>query len=101
MAIACMAATMGALGVSLPTWTVNALELGGEHGGLTYTFVNNLSNLAGIVAPIMCGILVDRLGDRAGFTAAFWLAAGLNVLGMLVFVTFVSVKTTEDARAGA
>ena len=94
-AIACMTVAMGALGVSLQG-AVNSWEIGGEHGGLTFTFVNTVSNLMGIAAPLVCGILTDSLGVRAGFTAAFWLTAGLNVVGLVVFVTFVSVDSEQQ-----
>ena len=90
-----MTVAMGALGVSLQG-AVNSWEIGGEHGGLTFTFVNTVSNLMGILAPLVCGMLTDSLGVRAGFTAAFWLTAGLNVIGLVVFVTFVSVDSEQQ-----
>ena len=95
-AIACMTAAMGALGLVIPIWQVNAMEIGGEHGGLTYTFVNNLANLAGILAPVVCGMLTDAMGKRAGFTAAFWLSAGVNVIGTVIYVVFVSAKSEQQ-----
>ena len=90
-----MAAAMGGLGVALQA-SVNSWEIGGEHGGLTFTFVNTVSNLMGILAPIACGMLTDSLGVQTGFTAAFWLTAGLNVIGTVVFVTFVTVKPQKQ-----
>ena len=78
------------------TGAVNAWEIGGEHGGLTFTFVNAVSNLMGVLAPVVCGILTDSVGMRAGFTAAFWLTAGLNAIGTVVFVAFVSVKSEQQ-----
>ena len=93
MAITCMTAAMGVLGLIVPLWSVNALELGGEHGGLTYAFVLNTANLSGIIAPLVSGLLTDALGLRPGFTAAFWLAAGLNVVSAVIYVLFASVES--------
>ncbi|MBA3898472.1 MAG: hypothetical protein H0X36_15370, partial [Sphingomonadaceae bacterium] len=43
-------------------------------------FQNFVGNLAGIVAPALTGLLVDRTG---GFGAAFAVAAGVSLAGAL------------------
>jgi dipeptide/tripeptide permease len=44
---------------------------------------NAAGNLAGLIAPAITGVLVDRTGL---FNVAFALAAGVNVLGLVGWV---------------
>ena len=99
IAIVLMTAAMGALGIAVSAWPVNALELGGPHGGLTYTFVNNVANTTGILGPLVCGMLTDNLGEETGFRAMFWLSAGINVAGAIVFAIFASVTPETTVQA--
>ena len=95
IAIAAMSMAMGSLGLAISSWSVNCLDIGGAYAGVAYAFVNTISNLMGAIAPLVCGVFTDALGDAEGYAAVFWLSAALNVLGALVFVVFVSVDSVE------
>jgi sugar phosphate permease len=96
VAIAMMSTAMGCLGLAISSWSVNCLDIGGAYAGVAYAFVNTVSNIMGAIAPLVCGVFTDALGDAEGYTAVFCLSAGLNVLGAFVFVVFVSVESVEQ-----
>ena len=95
VAIAMMTASMGALGLAISSWSVNALDIGGAYAGVAYAWVNTVSNIMGAIAPIVCGAFTDALGDEAGYTSVFWLSAVINIVGSIVFVAFVSVEPID------
>ncbi len=63
---------------------------------------NAAGNMAGLIAPAITGVLVDRTGL---FDIAFALAAGVNVLGLLGWVIMMPriapIEWTAPMRAGA
>jgi MFS family permease len=71
------------LGVEVAGLYVCAQTLGGPDAAARWMGVQNFcANLAGITAPIVTGMVVDRTGS---FTAAFAIAAGLAVIGIVAF----------------
>ena len=61
--------------------------LAGPHaGGKWMGFQNGLGNIAGIVGPLITGILVDRLGN---FDLAFGLAAGVALTGIFGWLVLI------------
>ena len=68
--------------------------LGGPHAAGKWMGVQNcLANLAGILAPIVTGYVVDSTGK---FGLAFALAAGISLTGILGWVFFVKRIETVD-----
>jgi len=66
---------------------------------------NTCANIAGITAPLVTGVVVERTGS---FTAAFVIAAALAVIGIMAFgfvvrrIEPIDWNVTEPARpAGA
>jgi len=61
--------------------------LGGPTASARWMGVQNFcANVAGVTAPLITGVMVDRTGS---FTAAFAIAAGLAVIGLLAFSLLV------------
>jgi cyanate permease len=66
---------------------------------------NTCANIAGITAPLITGVIVDRTGS---FTPAFVIAAALSVIGIVAFgfvvrrIQPIDWEVTEPVRpAGA
>ena len=57
---------------------------------------NFMGNLSGISAPVITGVVVDRTGS---FSAAFMLAAGVALVGMLAYGVIVRRIETIDWHA--
>jgi nitrate/nitrite transporter NarK len=64
--------------------------------GAVSGFVHLIANLAGIVAPMATGFLVQASGT---FTSAFVLTGGIAVLGALGVAIFVRQPRAETAEA--
>jgi len=76
-----------AFGFTSPQLYSIGQTLGGPRGGGKWiAFQNCIGNLAGIVAPIITGAVVDRTGE---FTWAFAAAAAVSVVGALSWVTMI------------
>ena len=58
---------------------------------------NAIGNMAGIIGPIVTGLIVDRLGD---YGWAFYIAAGVSVFGAIWWLVGVPrVRAIETAQA--
>lgn len=68
--------------------------LAGPHAsGKWIGFQNGLGNIAGIVGPIITGLLVDRYG---GFEAAFAVAAAVSLLGVVGWLAMIPKVAAID-----
>ena len=91
-----------AFGFGFNAGTIFAIgqTLAGPHaGGKWMGFQNGLGNIAGIVGPLVTGMLVDRLGN---FDLAFGLAAGValtGIFGWLVLIPKLAPITWSTARS--
>jgi len=75
------------LGTELTGIYVSAQTLGGPTAAARWMGVQNFcANIAGITAPLITGVVIDRTGN---FSAAFVIAAGVAVLGFLAFAFVV------------
>jgi MFS family permease len=71
------------LGILIPAFFASAQTLAGPLAAARWFGVQNfVGNLAGISAPIITGMVVDRTGS---FSSAFLIAAGVAVLGMVAY----------------
>ncbi len=74
--------------------------LGGPRAAAQWMGMQNLcANLAGVLAPLLTGILVERAGS---FTGAFAVAAAVTLAGVLAYAVVIPTVTPVDwAAAGA
>jgi MFS family permease len=71
------------LGIAIPAIYVTAQTLAGPDAAARWFGVQNfLANLAGVSAPVITGIVIDRTGS---FSLAFLIAAGLAFVGMIAY----------------
>ena len=98
--------TCGALGLTSPnTYAVGQTLAGPQNAGRWTGIQNCLANIAGLIAPFLTGVLVDRTGS---FLSAFLIAAAISVLGAIAWVFGVGriepidwTSRTPDAHAAA
>jgi MFS family permease len=70
-------------GIFTPAFFATAQTLAGPQAAARWFGVQNfLGNFAGISAPVITGIVVDRTGS---FSLAFLIAAGLALVGMIAY----------------
>ena len=90
-------------GVGIGIWTpalfATVQTLAGPHAaGRWMGIQNSLGNVAGIVAPVVTGIVVDRTGT---FSGGFLIAAALALIGMVAYGLIVGRIEPIDWRASA
>jgi MFS family permease len=87
------------LGILMPALFATVQTLAGQHASARWYGVQNfITNFAGITAPAITGVLVDRTGS---FSAAFLIAAALSLVGMLAFGLIVRKIEPVDWRPAA
>lgn len=81
---------------------INQIDIAPRYAGFLLGITNTFGTIPGIVAPIATGYFT---GDHtlAGWRKVFWVAAGINVFGGLVYTVFGSGKIqpwaiTEEER---
>jgi MFS family permease len=85
------------LGMLVPAIFASAQTLAGPGAAARWMGVQNFSaNLAGISAPLITGVVVDRTGS---FSSAFLIAAAVALVGMLAYGVIVRRIETIDWRA--
>jgi MFS family permease len=85
------------LGVVTPALFASAQTLAGPEAAARWIGIQAFAgNLAGITAPMITGILVDRTG---AFSAGFLLAAVLAAVGMIAYGLIVRLIEPIDWRA--
>jgi MFS family permease len=71
------------LGIVMPAFFATAQTLAGPEAAARWFGVQNFfGNLAGISAPVITGVVVDRTGS---FSSAFLIAAVLAVVGIIAY----------------
>ena len=99
IALPCLYLTAFGFGFNASTIFAIGQTLAGPHaGGKWMGFQNGLGNIAGIVGPLVTGILVDRLGN---FDMAFAVAAGAaltGIFGWLVLIPKLQPMTWSTAK---
>lgn len=78
-----MAGSAAGLGVLIPAFYASTQTLAGPAAAGRWMGVeSSLTNFAGIAAPVITGVLVDRTGS---FSVAFLIAAALSLCGMICY----------------
>jgi len=79
-------------------WSLIQDIVPGNRVGGTGGFVHLLANLAGLAAPTLTGLLIQYGG---GYDSAFFLAAAIAAVGMVVVITAVKSRAEPVAPARA
>jgi Sugar phosphate permease len=90
--------SLGGLAFAAPViWSIPAIIAPKGSVGSVGSIMNLMGNVAGIVAPIVAGLVIDRTGS---FTINFFIAGGILVLGILSFIFLLgNIKQIEEPEA--
>jgi MFS transporter, ACS family, glucarate transporter len=91
-AVACLALASGAHDLTLPVLWATCTDAGGKFGGTSSGMVNLASSLSGVTAPLVAAKLAEMFGS---FTAVFYVAAGLYLMGAIVWLFIDPQKSIE------
>ena len=97
-AIAFLALASGAHDLTLPVLWATTTDAGGRFGGTASGFVNFASSLSGMLAPLSSAALERMFGS---FHAVFYAAAGLYVIGALLWLVIDPQKGLIHAKENA
>ncbi|XP_039977283.1 sialin isoform X2 [Xiphias gladius] len=92
-------------GISASGVFINQIDIAPRYAGFLLGITNTFGTIPGVVAPIATGYFTED-HTLAGWRTVFWVAAGMNVGGALVYTIFASGKiqpwaVTEEERAEA
>ena len=59
-----------------------------KHGGIVFAICNTVANLSGFLAPITTGRLINDNNTLGNWQLAFWVAALVNIPGLVAFQIF-------------
>jgi ACS family glucarate transporter-like MFS transporter len=91
-AVACLVLASGAHDLTLPVLWATCTDAGGKFGGTSSGFVNFASCISGVTAPLVSAQLAHVFGS---FNAAFYVAAGLYVVGAMVWLLIDPRRSIE------
>lgn len=94
-AIGLLALASGAHDLTLPVVWATTTDFGGRFGGTASGVVNFASSLSGMLAPLSAAWLQTVFGS---FHAAFYAAAGLYVMGAVMWLIIDPRKTLAEGR---
>jgi ACS family sodium-dependent inorganic phosphate cotransporter len=86
----------GALGAGAFTWSgfvPNHLDIAPRYADVLMGITNTAGTIPGIIGVAITGWLVDVTGT---YSAAFALAAGINIFGAIVWLAFASGERVID-----
>ncbi|XP_033493176.2 sialin-like [Epinephelus lanceolatus] len=92
-------------GITTSGYYVNQIDIAPRYAGFLLGITNTFGTIPGVLAPIATGYFTED-HTLAGWRTVFWVAAGINVSGALIYTIFASGKIqqwalTEEERAEA
>ncbi|XP_074930276.1 LOW QUALITY PROTEIN: sialin [Gadus morhua] len=101
VALLCVSATVG--GISAAGVFINQIDIAPRYAGVLLGITNTFGTIPGVLAPIVTGYLTED-HTLTGWRNVFWVSAGVNALGALIFTCMGSgvIQTwalTEEERA--
>jgi len=97
--IACLVASVGMIGFSMPNVAANTMDLSPSDAGTLMGLTNTISNAVSILAPMVVGALTYGHSTRLQWTKIFAIVAAINAAGAAVFVVFGSGRRQDWAAA--
>ena len=93
LTVVCITLGLGALSCFASGMGVNHLDIGPKYAGALVGITNTAATLPGILAPFLTGLIVQLTGN---WNMVFYLAAGVMVVGMLIWNLFATGETLFD-----
>lgn len=93
MALLTLCAALGAGSMCWAGFASNHLDIAPKHADVLWSISNTAGTLPGIIGVTLTGLLLDVTG---GYTATFIVAAGINVVGALIWMIWGTGKRIID-----
>lgn len=93
VAVVCITLGLGSLSCFSSGMGVNHLDIGPKYAGALVGITNTAATLPGILAPFLTGLIVQLSGN---WNMVFYLAAGVMLVGTLVWNLFATGETLFD-----
>ena len=93
LALATLCVALGLLGLTWPGFAGNHLDIAPRHADVLYGVTNTFGTIPGIVGVAATGWLLDLTGS---YTATFVVAAGVNIVGALVWLIWAAGEPIVD-----
>ena len=95
--IACLVASVGMIGVSMPNVAANTMDLSPSDAGTLMGLANAVSNAVSILAPQIVGALTYGRSTYTQWTEVFAIVAAIDAVGAAVFVVLGSGRRQDWA----
>jgi MFS family permease len=92
MIVVLLSLTAGLASGAYPVISSGSLNIAPRYSGTVVGFQNCVANFSGILVPVVSGYVVKV----SGWSAAFWLAAGVCFLGFLAYTFFGQARKLVD-----
>ncbi|XP_011308740.1 putative inorganic phosphate cotransporter [Fopius arisanus] len=87
-----------AVGLAAPTmcgYQINHMDLSLDYAGLLVSITNAVSSIAGLLAPLVVGIIVTDSHDIEQWKIIFLISGGIYFVGNFIFILFGSGETQQ------
>jgi len=95
LAMVAMGLASFALDLAIPCSWSTCMDVGGRYAGTLSGSMNMAGNLAGGVAPVAVGYILECTGHN--WLITFWISAAIYILGSLCWIWIDSVTPLEEA----
>jgi len=82
----CLAAAL--IGISVVGMKTNNVDIAPLCSGYVVSYTNTVGNIAGFAAPQVATVLLNAGNTISNWQKVFWLAAGLNLAGTIIYTIF-------------
>ncbi|XP_075995216.1 sialin [Genypterus blacodes] len=105
IAITCLTLSTTVGGLTAAGVYINQIDIAPRYAGVLLGITNTFGTIPGVIAPIVTGYFTED-HSLAGWRKVFWVAAGVNFIGAIVFTLWGSGKLqpwamTEEERTEA
>jgi len=77
-------------GVSMSGYLVNAIDIAPQFNAIIFGISNGLAALPGFIGPQLAGSIISEKTSVEQWRTWFWIAAGINMSGLLFYLIFSS-----------
>jgi len=95
--IACLVASVGMIGFSMPNVAANTMDLSPADAGTLMGLANAVSNAVSMLAPQIVGALTYGRSTYTQWTEIFAIVAAIDAVGAAVFIVFGSGRRQDWA----
>lgn len=90
LTVAILTVGVGLNGGIYSGFKVNHLDISPRFAGILMSFTNFTANMAGLVAPLVAGIIIDKRPTQAAWREVFFAASGVYILCNTFYLIFAS-----------